>query len=100
MLEKQIGSELQPQPLFELDDQIYRICGIEAQPAEFDIRPDLLLRQIERARQISDAPVTDRGFAGTFRPQEIPRVATRETTRIKVPFPNSGTLGGSRVARH
>ena len=100
MIEKKVGGQLQPQPFLELDDQIHRIRGIEAQSREVDVRLDLLVRQAERKCQIFDAPVADRGFARTFRPQEIPRVATRETTRIKLRFPNSGILGGSRVARH
>ena len=100
MLEKQIGGQLQPQPFLQLDDQIHRIRGIEAQSGEADVRLDLLARQAERECELFDAPVADRGFARTFRPQEIPRVATRETTRIKVRFRNSGTVGGSRVARH
>jgi len=99
MLEKQIGGQLQPQPFLELDDQIHRIRGIEAQSGEVDVRLDLIVRQAERECQIFDAPVADRSFARTFRPQEIPRGATRERIRIKVRFPNSGTLGGSRVAR-
>jgi len=105
MLEEEVGSELQSQPFFELDDQIHRVRRIEAQPGEFDVQLDLCEREVERACQILHTPVADRGLAGVIWTQQNPLVATRGITRMKpssLTAPHSagqGLLGTEHDAR-
>src|SRR5262249_30264284 len=68
--------------------------GIEAQSGEVDVRLDLLVRQAERECEVFDAPIADRGFARTFRPQEIPPVWRPG----KRPGSKSGSLTAARSA--
>ena len=62
MLEHQIGCELQSKPIFELDNQIHRICGIETKPGQLRVWVDALVRQLESPCQLFDAPVPDLEF--------------------------------------
>lgn len=71
VLEDQVRGKLHSEPFFELDDQSYRICRIEAEPGEFDIRIDRFLGQPERACEVVDAPDADRGFARPSRSQKL-----------------------------
>jgi hypothetical protein len=69
MFEDEVRRELQSEPVFELDDQIDRICRIETQPSKIYIRVDGVVREIESASQVFDTPLSDLGFAWNFRPQ-------------------------------
>lgn len=69
MFKDQVGREFQAEPIFELDDQINRVCRIETQLGELCFRIDGLLRKVEGPCQVFDAPIPYSGFAWIFRPQ-------------------------------
>ena len=69
--------ELQPEPIFELDDQKHRVGGIEAHAGEHRLRVYRVVWQVEDTCQVLRTPVSDRGFARIFSPQNKLRIMTR-----------------------
>src|SRR5260370_35042858 len=94
MFEEQIGRELQPEPILELDDQEHRVGGIEAHAGERRLRVCCLVRQVELTCQVFLTPVSDRGFARIFNPQNKLLITTRYRSRVPKQLPIRRPLGG------
>src|SRR5947208_15567041 len=64
--------EFGAEPLLQLDDEIGRAGRVEAHLRKGDVRTDRDRRVVDRAPDIGDAPVADRGLAHMTRRQTIP----------------------------
>src|SRR5262249_29182640 len=59
MIEHDLGRQLDPEPLLELDDEEYRSGRVHSQTRESGARVNALGRRLERLGEIRDAPVAD-----------------------------------------
>src|SRR5271155_4219638 len=92
MFEQQVGRELQPEPIFELDDQEHRVGGVEAHAGERHLRVYRLVRQ--RTFQVFHTPISDRGFARIFSPQNKAPCNDPGSTRGSLTAPRSAGQEG------
>jgi hypothetical protein len=76
MFEQQVWRKLDPEPIFEFDEQEDRVGGIEPHASKRHVRVYRLPRQVERSRQILYAPISNRSFARVSRRQNKLRVTT------------------------